>query len=108
MAYRVRVRVDYDWVPDGSGGATLGQMQAENPGFGASGAGGIVGVAQTASDIVAEAVPGGDSPSTANFQTALNAAAADLYTRLTTANAVPGFTSGTLAAQIQGWSTGGQ
>lgn len=107
MAFRLRMRVDYDWVPDGSGGATLGQAQAENPGYGAAGGAGAVGISETASDIVAELVPGGDSPSGANFQTALNAAATDLYTRLTTAGSVPGFTSGTLLAQVQGWSTGG-
>lgn len=105
MAYRIRVAVSYDWVPDGGGGAILGQQQAENPGVAGTGAG-SVGAAQTASDIDAEIVPGGDSPSSANFQTALNAAAATLYTRLTTANQVPGFTSGTLLALVQGWSTG--
>ena len=106
MSFRIRVRVDYDFIPDGSGGVMLGQMQADNPGYGASGGSGPVGVAETASDIVAEIVDGGNSAATGDFQTALNAAAADLYTRLTTANSVPGFTSGTLLAQIQGWPTG--
>ena len=98
----------YDWVPDGTGAALLGQQQADNPGYGASGGYGTVGAAQTASDQVAELVPGGDSPTGTNFQTALTALGADLYTRLTTAGAVPGFTSGTLLAQVQGFSTGGQ
>ena len=105
MAYRIRVKVDYDWVPDGAGSAILGQQQADNPGYAGTGFG-PVGAAQTASDIDAEIVPGGDSPTGANFQTALNAAAATLYTRLTTANSVPGFTAGTLLATVQGWSTG--
>ena len=108
MAYRLRLRADWDWVPDGAGGAIMGVQQAENPAYGASPVPGGVGAAQTASDIVGELVVGGDSPSNANFQTALNAGAADLYTRMTTAGSVPGFsgTLGTLAATIQGWSTG--
>lgn len=104
MAYRLRLRADWDWVPDGAV-ALMGQQQADNPGYAGTGAG-MVGIAQTASDIDAEIVPGGDSPSNANFQTALNNAAATLYTRMTTAGAVPGFTSGTLAALVQGWSSG--
>lgn len=107
MAYAIRVEITYGWVPDGTGPATAGQMQADMPGYGATGTPGVTFVAQTAKDIVGEQVPGGDSPSGANFQTALNAAAADAYTRLTTANAVPGFTSGTLLATVQAWSTGG-
>lgn len=107
MAYRVRVTVSYDYVPDGAGGALQGQQQADNPGIAGTG-GGTVAAMQTASDIDAEVVPGGNSPSSANFQTALNAAAATLYTRLTTANSVPGFTSGTLLAQVQAFATGGQ
>lgn len=106
MAYRIRVRVDYDWVPDGVGGALLGQMQADNPGFTSAGTSGLVGAAQTASDIVAEIVPGGNSPTGANFLTALQSAATDLNTKMTTAGLVPGFTSGTLLALVQGWSTG--
>lgn len=106
MAYRLRATFDWDWVPDGAGSAMLGQQQANNPGFGSGQTAGAVGAAQTASLIVAEIVPGGDSPTTGNMQTALNAAAADAYTIMTTAGAVPGFTAGTLAALIQGWSTG--
>lgn len=107
MAYRVRATILYEWIPDGVGGAMLGQAQADQPGFGATGTIGTFPGAQTASDIVGELVPGGDSPTGANFQTALNTLAADAYTRLSTANQVPGFTSGTLLALVQGWSTGG-
>jgi hypothetical protein len=103
--YMIRVKVDYDWVPDGAGGALLAQQQADEPGIAGTGSG-TAQAAQTASDIDREVVPGGDSPTGANFQTALNAAAATLYTRLTTANSTPGFTSGTLLAVVQGWSTG--
>jgi hypothetical protein len=107
LAYRIRIRVDYDWIADGAGTALLGQQQADQPGYGATAGPGAVGAAQTASDIVGEAVPGGDSPTGANFQTALNAAATDLYTRLSTAGAVPGFAgAGTLLATVQGWSSG--
>ncbi len=107
MAYRVRLVVMYEYVPDGTGFALLGQQQADQPGYGAAGTPGPVGAAQAASDIVGEFVPGGDSPTAANFQTALNNAAADAYTRLTTAGDVPGFAgSVTLLSIVQGWSTG--
>jgi len=106
MAYMISVRVQYMWVPDGTGAALLIQPQAEVPGFGATQQPGAGFAAQKADDFVGESVPGGDSPTAGNFQTALNNAAADLYTRLTTAGDVPGFTSGTLLAQIQGFSTG--
>lgn len=109
MAYRMRLRVDYDWVPDGVGTALLGQPQAENPGYGAAGGLGEVGAAQTCSDIVAEFVPNGDAAANADFQTALNAAAADLYTRFTTAGAVPGFAGpNTLSSVVLAWPSGGQ
>ncbi len=106
MPYIVRVEVTYGYVPVGAGGTVLGQLQADIPGFGATGGAGPVFTAQSAKDIVGETVPGGESPTAANFTTALNAAATDLQTRLTTANSVPGFTSGTLLALVQGWSTG--
>lgn len=107
MAFIVSVEVTYGWVPDGAGPMFTGQRQADFPGGGANGASTLaVFAAQSAKDYVGEIVPGGDSPSSANFQTALNNAAADLYTQLTTAGDVPGFTSGTLLALVQGWSTG--
>lgn len=106
MPYAIRVEITYGYVPAGAGGAALGQQQADMPGFGATPTPGAVFFAQSAKDIVGEAVPGGESPSAANFTTAINAAAADLETRLSATNAVPGFTSGTLLALVQGWSTG--
>jgi hypothetical protein len=96
----------YEWINDGAGSALMGQQQADQPGYGATGTVGPIGASQTYSDIVGEMVPGGDSPTAGNFQTALNALAADEYTRLTTANTSPGFTSGTPLALVQGWSTG--
>ena len=107
MAYIVKLTAEYGWVPDGSGPMMIGQRQANFPAGGVGGATPLtVFAAQSASDYAGELVPGGDSPTGANFQTALNAAAADLYTQLTTAGDVPGFTSGTLLALVQGWSTG--
>ena len=106
MPYIVRVEVTYAYVPGGAGGASLGQQQADNAGFGAAGGSGPVMFAQSAKDIVSESVPGGESPSSANFTTAINAAAVDLENRLTTVGALPGVTAGTLLATVQGWSTG--
>lgn len=107
MAFIVRVTVDYCYVPVGAGGALAGQWQANNPGFGPSGGSGAVAAAQTLQDSVTEIVPGGESPSAANFNTAITLAATDLETRLAATNSIPGFTAGTPLALIQGWSTGG-
>jgi hypothetical protein len=109
MPFVVWAEVKYAYVPVGAGTALLGQQQAEVPGF--TGvvppAPAAVPAAQMASDVVMEPVPGGESPTGANFQTALNAAAADAYTRLIGAGQVPGFSgTGTLLATVQGWSTG--
>lgn len=106
MAYRIRVTVDYDWVPDGAGFAILGQNQSNDPGYGATLQPGPVGAAQTLEMMVAEVVPGGDSPSGSNFNTALSAAATDLGTLLTTAGAANGNPATPLSI-IQSWSTGG-
>jgi hypothetical protein len=106
LAYRVRAVFIYEWLADGAGSALTGQMQADQPGYGAAGVPGAIGVAQTYSDIVGEVVPGGDSPSGANFQTAINLLATDEYTRFITAGSAPGFTNGTPLALVQAWSTG--
>jgi hypothetical protein len=106
MAYRLRAQIFYEWIGDGTGLALLGQQQADQPGYGAAATPGDVGLSQVYSDVVGEIVPGGDSPTGTNFQTALNNLAADEYTRLTTAGSSPGFTSGTPLALIQAWSTG--
>lgn len=107
MAYRIRVTVDYDWTPDGSGFATVGQNQSNNPGYGAALAGGPVGNAQTLEMMVSEGVPGGDTPTSANFGTALTAAAADLLTLLNTAGAANGQTATPLSL-VQGFATGAE
>lgn len=105
MAVRIRVTLDVDWVADGAGSTFLGQNQANNPGYAAALGPGGAGAAQTLEIMVAEAVPGGDSPSAANFTTALTAAAADLGTLLSTAGAWGG-NPNTPLSYIQGWSTG--
>ena len=107
MPVGVRLQAQYFYIPSGAGGAALGQRQADWPGVGATPTPGPIAIAQSAQDMVFEVVPGGDSFSTGNLQTALNAAAADLYTQATTTNSVPGFTSGTLLALMQAWPTGG-
>lgn len=104
MAYRIRAKIDFDWVPDGAGGAILGQQQGDNPGYGYTGAG-PVGAAQTLSMIDAEIVPGGDSPNQANFNTALSNMIATIETQMGTPGAAFGSTQTPLAL-IQGWSTG--
>lgn len=78
MAYRIRVTVDYDWVGDGVYSAFLGPNQSNNPGYNATFAAGAAGVAQTAELMISEIVPGGDTPTLANFLTALTNAANDL------------------------------
>lgn len=107
MAYKVRLTLDIDFGPDGAGGAGVGQNQSNNPGFGSAQGPGLVGIGQTIEMMVAEAVPGGDAPTAANFNTAITQAATDLETMLVTANSVPGFTSGTPLALVQAWATGG-
>ena len=96
--YAIRVFAFIDLIPAGAGGAALGQMQANVPGGGATLIPHTTGIAQTlAMTPVFEQVPGGAAPSGANFQTALNSAAADLYTNLTAAQ----------LAQVQAFATGG-
>lgn len=109
MPFAIEVTARYIYIAPGTGGALLGQQQADHPGYGSTGMGaGPVPAAATASDIVAASVAAGDSAANTDFQTALNNAAAALYTRLITAGYVPGFAgSGTLLAQIQAWPTGG-
>lgn len=105
----IKVNVEYCWIPDGAGGAMLGQRQGNYPAAGATGSSSApVMIAQSAADYVGEVVPGGDSPANSDFQTALNSAATDLYTQFNTAGDVPGFTNGTLYAQVAAFSTGGQ
>lgn len=106
MAYVIVVEARPCWVPDGSGGAMIGQNQSNQPGFGAALGPGTIPGAQTLTLAVTEPVPGGDTPTGANFNTALVAAAADLNTLIGTAGAWGGNT-GTPLAIMQAWATGG-
>jgi hypothetical protein len=106
MAYIVYCQVRYCWVPDGAAGA-IGQEQGDFPAYGSfTPAVGTVPAAQEASDMAGAWVPGGDAPTDANFQTALNNMAAYLYTNASTAGDVPGFTTGKLTDLMRAWSTG--
>lgn len=105
MSVRIRLTLDVDQIPAGSGMATLGQDQSNDPGYGGTLTAGPVGNAQTLELMVAEIVPGGDTPSSANFLTALQSAATDLQTRLNTAGAYSGGTQTPLQI-IDGWITG--
>lgn len=109
MAYMLQFHVRYCWVPDGTAGA-LGQSQADFPGYGAQTAQvGTVPAAQECQDNVGAWVTAAtkDAPTDAEFQTALNAAAASAYTNAITAGSVPGFTAGKLTDLMRAWATGG-
>jgi hypothetical protein len=88
MAYGIRYSLDVVWIPDGAGPMTVPDAQR-------------LKLSQTA--IVQ--VPGGDSPTQANFNTAIG---------VTSGNVIAGSMASDLEAQIatnltriQGWSTGG-
>jgi hypothetical protein len=102
----VKVTADFYWVPDGVGLSALGQYQSNNPGYGTAQGPGEVPAAQSLRLIQGESVPGGDSPTQANFNTALSSAATDIETQMGTAGAFGG-NPGTPLALIQAWSTGG-
>jgi hypothetical protein len=114
MAYRIRLTLDVDFVIDGGGSQFLGINQSNNPGYSSGFAAGAVGYAQTGELMISELVPGGDSPTLANFLTALQNAANDLAGTPVGSNATPvlsqaGAMNGdprTPLAIIQSWSTG--
>lgn len=106
MGLMIVVTMDARWTADGGGLSQLGQNQSNQPGFTATLAPGEVGSAQTLRLMVSEAVPGGDAPSSANFTTALNNAAADLVTMLSTPGAWGG-NPGTPLSYIDAWDTAG-
>lgn len=114
MAYKIRVTVDVDWVPDGGGTTFLGINQSNNPGYQSQLGPGATGVAQTAQLMIAELVPGADAPTLANFFTALSNAANDLAGTPVGTNPTPLFSqpgalfgqAATPLAIIQAWSTG--
>lgn len=89
MSYQIKWRAEVCWIPDGAGQMEVpsGATKIINTDFGGSpGAGGPV------------VVPGGDSPTGANFTTAANSVGTALGLALNNAATL---------AQIQGFSTGG-
>lgn len=96
MAYMVSVVARVSWVPDGTGGVTLGQMQSDIAGYGSGSAAGPVGSGQTMQFLQGEIVAGGDALTGSNLSAALSSAATDLYNHITAAQ----------LAQMQGWKTG--
>jgi len=113
MAYAVILEARIGWVGDGVGSNFLGINQSNNPGFTALLSPGAVRLAQEGTLMSAEAVPGGDAPTLANFLTALTNAANDLA-GTPTAGTVPLFSQPgamfgdprTPLAIIQSWATG--
>lgn len=114
MAYRIRVTLDVDWIPDGGYQSFLGINQSNNPGYNNTLAAGAVGMAQTAELMISEQVPGGDAPTLANFLTALQNAANDLAGTpplggtpiFSQPGALYGQSPATPLAIIQGFATG--
>jgi hypothetical protein len=114
MAIRIRVTLDVDQIGDGMGLAQLGQNQSNDPGYAAALGPGSVGMAQTLELMISEIVPGGDTPTLANFLTALQAAAQDIA-GTPAAGGLPllsqpgawGGNPGTPLSYIDLWSTGG-
>lgn len=106
MAFTIDVTVNFKWVGDGTGLSQLGTNQSNNPGFTATLVPGSAPIGQSLTLMVSEAVPGADSPTGANFNTALTNAATDLGTLLTTGGAAFG-NPATPLSLIQGFSTGG-
>jgi len=106
MAYIVEIEAKIKWVGDGQGSYMLGQYQSNQPGFGPGGQGpGTIGSAQMLSLIQAEVVPGGDSPTQANFNTALTQAITDIEGQMGEPGTWGG-NPGTPLAIAQGWATG--
>lgn len=99
MAYRIEVSVRVGWVPDGAGGAALGQSQANVPGTGSGLNPATIFNAQVLQGIQAEGVAAvnPDAPTATEFRTAMTLAATDLNTNFFTAANV---------ATMQGWATG--
>lgn len=114
MAYAINVTVDIVWIADGVGSNMLGQNQSNQPGYAAALGPGEIAGAQSMRLMVAEIVPGGDSPSLANFNTALTSAAADIAgtpaaggSPIMSQNGAWAGNPGTPLAIAQAWSTGG-
>lgn len=107
MAFVVLAKIEWCWVPGGADGSMLGARQSNFPGYTALPQAGTVPSAQSASDQCGEWVAGGNAPTDAQFQAALTALAADLYTQAITPGSVPGFTAGKLTDLMRNWANGG-
>lgn len=80
MAYGLRYSLDVVWIPDGAGAMTVPDAQRKK-----------------FSQTTIVAVPGGDAPTAANFNTAITGAmTTDLEAQVLAS-----------LTQIQGWATGG-
>jgi hypothetical protein len=100
----IRAYVDVCWLPEGTGGAGLGILAANNPGYGA-GTGLNIAQAGTMPNAQTLRFQQGEQvlpatfnvPTAAEISVAIESAAEDIEAQLTTA----------VVAQIQGWATGG-
>jgi hypothetical protein len=109
MAIMLRAYIDICQVGDGAGTALLGQLQSNEPGYGAAVGTGGYGAAPSAQTLRlqdAVAVPGGDVPSNANFTTAFTQLATELGTLMNAAGAYSGGTQTPLQI-VQLWNSGG-
>ena len=103
MAFLARSYVDICWVPEGTGGVSFtGGAIANTPGHGQTQTAGSVPNAQTMRFQAAAVIPGADSPSLANINTALTTIVNDLAGSTGT----PQITAA-LLAQIVAWASGG-
>lgn len=102
MPFATRAYVEIYWVPSGVGGTgIIGGSVANTPGYGQTQTGGTMPNAQVMRFQAAEVIPGGNSPSLANINTALTNIADDLAG----SSGTPQITAA-LLAQIQNWATG--
>lgn len=89
MSYGIRYSLQVCWIPDGAGAMSVPSAQAE-------------GFTQTGAFLI---VPGGDSPTQGNFNTAISGASAT-PTAPSMSNDLAAQIAAALA-KIQAWSTGG-
>lgn len=94
MAFGVRMKVDVVWIPDGAGGMAAPSAQVLSFFPSTVSATGLpnTGMAQFAP------VPGGDSPTAANFNTAIGNIVSDIEAQIAVAATL---------ARIQSWATTG-
>lgn len=109
----LRLYLDIGQLASGTSSVLLGQSQSNQPGYAAALGPGPAFIGQTIRLQIDEFVPGGDTPTLANFLTALQAAAQDLAGTpaaggspvMSQAGAYSGGTQ-TPFQIVSGWSTG--